>query len=324
MAPSPGPPTLLDLNPTQDDLLSQALEGLSGTPKTLPCKLFYDATGADLFDRICELEEYYPTRTELSILRRHLGAMVERIGPGALLIEYGSGNCLKTRLLLGMLRDPVGYVPIDISREQIKGSARQLAKEFPAIEILPVCADYSQPIEIPRPRRSESRRVVFFPGSTIGNFHRPDARRFLQRMRRLVGPEGGALIGVDLQKDREILQAAYNDRRGVTALFNLNALRRLNHECGTDFDLGAFRHRAFYNAPEGRIEMHLVSLRNQTVRLNGSAVAFRTGETVRTECSYKYTLEGFGDLARSSGFQVDHVWTDPQSLFSVQYLVGMR
>lgn len=311
---------VLDVSPATDALLEEAIHGLKQEQKTLPCKLFYDERGSRLFDRICELEEYYPTRTELGILRRHAAEMAARIGPEALVIEYGCGSCTKTRLLLAALDRPAGYVPIDISRDYLADTAQDLAAEFPHIEVLPVCADYSSPFEVPSPSQGERRRVAFFPGSTIGNFHPVGARSFLAGVRRLVGPKGAVLIGVDLKKDRGMLYRAYNDASGVTARFNLNALVRLNRECGTEFNVDGFQHQAIYNERRGRIEMHLVSVRSQRVRLNGVSVDFQPGETIWTECSYKYSLRGFRRLAEGAGFRVSQVWRDPQNLFSVQYL----
>jgi len=311
---------VVDFNSTNGSLLKEALHGLKQNQKILPCKLFYDEVGSSLFDQICGLNEYYPTRTELGILQRHVGEIVRRIGPEALLIEYGCGNCVKTRLLLNALDRPAGYIPIDISRDYLVKTAQSLAADFPHIEVVAVCGDYTAPLDLPSTSQGERRRVAFFPGSTIGNFHPVAARSFLVELRRQVGDSGGLLIGVDLKKDRGLLYRAYNDTRGVTARFNLNALQHLNHECGTDFDLAGFAHQAVYNEKLGRIEMHLVSLRPQRVRLNGASVSFQPGETIRTECAYKYSLRGFRRLAESAGFRVAKVWRDPENLFSVQYL----
>lgn len=306
--------------PEADRMLEEALEGLCETPKTLPCKYFYDEVGSALFDRICELEEYYPTRTESGIMRDNIDEIARALGPNVLLVEYGSGSCVKTRLLLDNLEVPAAYIPIDISGEHLLRSAGTLEEDYPAVEILPVVADYSWPLELPSARRAARRRVVYFPGSTIGNFHPPDAARFLAGIRRLVGDRGGLLIGVDLRKDSVVIERAYNDSEGVTAAFNLNILARLNRECGADFDLGAFRHRAVYNQALGRVEMHLFSGARQIVRLGPVAIPFAEGESILTECSYKYSPEQFAEVARLAGFEQERVWTDPRRWFSVQYL----
>jgi dimethylhistidine N-methyltransferase len=288
--------------------------------KEIQCKYLYDERGSQLFDAICELEEYYPTRTEMRIMDQHGAEMAELLGSGILLIEYGSGSSTKTPILLRHLQRPAGYVPIDIAREHLLRSAERLKSEFPQLKILPVCTDYTMPFELPEIDRPVSRRVVYYPGSTIGNFHPDEARQFLRRIAGVCGSGGGLLLGVDLRKSPEILEPAYNDSAGVTAAFNLNLLERINRELGADFDLDQFEHRAIYNEERSRIEMHLISRRDQTVRVAGRAFSFETGETILTECSYKYTFEGFAELAASAGFNVKRVWTDDQQLFSVQYL----
>jgi dimethylhistidine N-methyltransferase len=294
--------------------------GLAAPRKTLPCKWLYDARGSALFERICELPEYYPTRTELAILEAHAGEMAERLGPRCLLVEYGSGSSRKTRLLLDRLVEPAGYVPIDISRSALAASAHALAEAYPGLEVLPVCADYAEPVELPRPRRPAERRAVFFPGSTIGNFTPPDAQRFLARMARVAGPGGGVLIGADLRKDPALLEAAYDDAAGVTAAFDRNLLVRINRELGADFPVERFQHRALWNEADGRVEMHLVSLDARTVTVAGRRFAFAAGESIHTENSYKYTLPGFAALAAGAGLAVRRVWTDPRGWFSVQWL----
>ena len=299
---------------------AEALAGLSAFEKTLPCKYFYDADGSQLFDQICDLPEYYPTRTELAIMRQHIGEMAALIGPDCLLVEYGSGSSTKTRILLDHLPDLAGYVPMDISREHLLKTARSLASAYPRLDILPLVADYTAPYTIPAARRPVRSRTVYFPGSTIGNFHREQAEAFLSQIAQVCGPGGGLLIGVDLKKPASVLEPAYDDAQGVTAAFNLNLLRRMNTELGTDFDLDGFAHRAFYNALAGRVEMHLMSLRPQTVHLAGREIAFEEEETILTECSYKYSLDEFADLAARAGFVVRRVWTDAAPLFSVQYL----
>jgi dimethylhistidine N-methyltransferase len=301
-------------------LRDDAWEGLARLRKTLPCKHFYDERGSRLFEAICDTPEYYPTRTELSILEAHAGEMADRVGAGCLLVEYGSGSSRKTRLLLDRLRDPAGYVPIDISRGALAASAGRLAAAYPQLEVLPVCADYTEAIELPHPRRAPARRAVFFPGSTIGNFTPPEAQRFLARMARVAGPGGGVLIGVDLRKSRSVLERAYDDAAGVTAAFNRNLLVRLNRELGADFELEGFRHASVWNEAAGRVEMHLVSERDQVVQVAGRSFRFAAGETIHTENSYKYSLAGFAALAAGARLAVRRVWTDPRAWFSVQWL----
>lgn len=296
------------------------LHGLQCQPKELPPRLFYDAYGSQLFDQITELEEYYLTRTEMAIMRAHVGAMVDLVGEDCLLVEYGSGSSLKTRVLLDYLRTPAGYVPVDISRDHLFDSAAQLSAAYPGLEVLPVCADYTAGFRLPTPMRACARTVVYFPGSTIGNAHMNEAVVLLRQIADLVGPKGGLLIGVDLQKDRKVLEQAYNDGRQVTAAFNLNMLTRINRELGADFRLSQFRHVARYNEVMSRIEMYLVSSCAQTVVIDGFPIGFSADERILTECSYKYSLDGFAGLARMAGFEVAHVWADPQRLFSVQFL----
>ncbi len=296
--------------------------GLAQPQKSLPCKYFYDARGSALFEAICDLPEYYPTRTELSIMEAHAAAMAERLGPQCLLVEYGSGSSRKTRLLLDRLRDPAGYVPIDISPAALTDSTRAVAARYPALEVLPVCADYTAPFEVPHPRGPVRRRGVYFPGSTIGNFTPPQAQRFLARMARVAGDAGVLLIGVDLRKDRATLESAYDDAAGVTAAFNRNLLVRINRELGGDFDLANFVHRARWDEAAGRVEMHLVARAPQTVRVAGRAFPFAAGETIHTENSYKYDVAHFAALSAGVGLVVREVWTDPEQRFSVQLLAA--
>ncbi|MEM7582710.1 MAG: L-histidine N(alpha)-methyltransferase [Acidobacteriota bacterium] len=296
------------------------LAGLRSEPRSIPPKYFYDARGSELFEQITRLEAYYPTRVELSILEAHVDAMASRIGSGCLLVEYGSGSSRKTGLLLAALTEPVAYVPIDIAGEALEAAAAQIAARFPAIEVLPVHADYSMGYEIPSTFHAAERRVGYFPGSTIGNFTPQEAGVFLAGVAEVCGPGGGLLIGVDLEKDVAVLERAYDDPEGVTAEFNLNLLRRCNRELGATFELEAFQHRAFYNVEQHRIEMHLVSLRDQQVEVAGERFAFATGESIHTENSYKYSLQRFAGLAERAGFAVDAVWVDDDELFSVQYL----
>jgi dimethylhistidine N-methyltransferase len=246
--------------------------------------------------------------------------MAGSLGSGCLLIEYGCGSGIKTRILLAALTKPVGFVPIDISGEQLAATAEDLARNFPDLEVMPVCADYTEDYEIPDPRRRPSRRVVYFPGSTIGNFQPPDARKFMAHIREICGRGGGFLVGVDLKKDKAILERAYNDEAGVTAEFNLNLLRRINRELNADISVGKFHHRAFFNEGFGRIELHLVSRCQQTFFIDKEAFELAKGETIHTENSYKYELDEFAELAQAAGFRVEQVWTDSGNLFSVQYL----
>jgi dimethylhistidine N-methyltransferase len=315
------PLRLHDFEPQTDDFCAEVIAGLRKAQKELPCKFFYDREGSLLFDRICELDEYYPTRTELAIMRANIDEMCAVIGERCMLVEYGSGSSLKTRILLKHLCDVAAYVPIDISRSHLLRAARALSKRF-AIEILPVCADYTADFELPASESNADSTVVYFPGSTIGNFEPAAARDFLRTARIRAGNGSGMLIGVDLKKDPQRLHAAYNDARGVTAQFNLNLLARINREADGDFDLSQFAHYAYYNPVAGRIEMHLQSLRDQVAHVAGETFHFREGETIFTESSYKYTLDEFATLARESGYRVEHVWTDPQKLFSVQYLIS--
>jgi dimethylhistidine N-methyltransferase len=314
------PRAVYDLAPSTERFREEVLRGLRRPCKELPCKYFYDERGSRLFEQICELDEYYLTRTELAIMRRHAPEMAARLGRNCLLIEYGSGSSTKTRLLLDHLHAPAGYAPLDISREHLVRSARRLAARYPGLDVLPICADFSGPLTLPRGFHREARRVVYFPGSTVGNFQPAAALVLLRRVALLGGRGGGLLIGVDLKKDPRLLEAAYNDRKGVTAEFNLNLLARINRELGADFRLDQFQHQAIYDQHLGRIEMHLMSLRPQTVVIAGEAVSFGEGERIRTEYSYKYSLADFRRLAADGGFEVQQVWTDDGRLFSVQYL----
>lgn len=308
-----------DLAEDTDTLLADTLEGLRGQPKTLSSKYLYDRVGARLFDAICVLEEYYPTRTELAILQQALPEMAKALGPECLVIEYGSGTGEKTEALLDALDQPAGYVPIDIACPQLASFAAKIERHHPGLGVWPICADFTQGPEVPAHPEAR-RRVVYFPGSTLGNFDRDPARQLLRQIAHTAGAGGGALIGVDLVKDPAVLEQAYDDPQGVTAAFNLNLLAMLNRELGADFDLSNFRHRATYNAPKTRIEMHLDSLCDQTVHLDGVAIRFTAGESICTEHSNKYTLESFRQLAAEAGLRVVKVWTDASYLFSVQYL----
>ncbi len=256
----------------------------------------------------------------MGIMRQHIGEMTELIGPDVMLVEFGSGSSTKTRLLLEHLSQPAAYVPIDIACEHLMQAAIQLAGDFPELEILPVCADFTKPLAMPAPRRIPGRTVVFFPGSTIGNFATDAARELLRGMRRIAGDDGGLLIGVDLIKPRPVLESAYNDTAGVTAAFNLNLLDHLNRKFGADFDTSAFRHQAVYDEDHQRIEMRLISLKRQTPHINGTTIELAPDEFVVTEHSHKYSLDSFRELAEQAGFSVKALWTDNNDLFSVQYL----
>jgi dimethylhistidine N-methyltransferase len=292
---------------------------LSQTPKRISPKYFYDQAGSALFDRICELPEYYPTRTELSILQSHAGDMSNCMGENADIIEFGAGSLQKIRYLLNVARSPARYVPMDISGPHLKEASTDLQTEFVNLKILPLVADYTNQWHLPSALPGRGKRVAFFPGSTIGNFSPAQAHTFFQNcVQHLRG--GALLLGVDLIKSPEVLHAAYNDSQGVTAAFNLNLLTRANRELGCDFDLAQFAHSTFYNAPLKRIEMHLLSLESQIVHLNGVAYAFEQGETLHTEYSHKFTIAGVQQAAHSAGLQVGSFWTDPQQYFGLFWL----
>lgn len=309
-----------ELSTAQHQMREEIMEGLRQPQKMIPSKFFYDERGSELFEKITGLDEYYPTRTEKKILKKNIDAITDRIGSDSVLVELGSGSSTKTRLLLDHLPDLAAYVPVDISQDYLLETVRSLKQEYPDLIIKPVCADYTKPFGIPDIGRPFDYYVLFYPGSTIGNFRPERAQQFLETISRLLVPGGGLLIGVDLKKDPSLLEAAYNDTEGVTAEFNKNMLSRLNRELDADFDIEQFKHRAFYNEAEGRIEMHLVSLCDQSARLNGEIVRFEKGETIHTENSYKYSLDEFAALV-SDWFEVEKVWTDEEGLFSLQYLV---
>jgi dimethylhistidine N-methyltransferase len=301
-------------------LLPDVIKGLHQRPKQLSPIWFYNERGSQLFDAICETPEYYLTRTELSIMRKHAAAMARVIGPHAMLLEYGSGSSIKTRILLDHVENPEAYVPIDISREHLLDASSALAREYPGLDIVPICADFTQPFKVPARVTDAPRRVVYFPGSTIGNFERNEAVQLLRRMRTLSGPNGAILVGVDLKKNRRTLEDAYNDAAGVTAEFNLNALEHLNTVLNANFDTLEFKHHALWNEEQGRIEMHLISLVDQQATISGYPIAFKKDECIVTEYSHKYTLQEFATLACMAELQVTEVWTDPDQFFSVQLL----
>lgn len=317
--PAANRPGLTEQGARREDDLAEIRRGLRREQKALSPKFFYDDRGSQLFERITQLPEYYLTPAELAIMERHVGEMAELVGPQASLIEFGSGSSTKTRILLEYLDRLAAYVPVDISREHLVAAANGLAADFPRIEVLPVAADFTRPFDLPNPRVMPLRNIVYFPGSTIGNFTPEAALDLLRVMHHEAAEDGALLIGVDLKKDRAILERAYNDSAGVTAEFNLNMLRRLNREFGANFDIGAFEHLALYSETHGRIEMHLVSLRKQTVAIAGERFHFDEGETIRTEYSHKYTLEEFAAMAAQAGFEVHTAWMDDARLFSVQY-----
>jgi dimethylhistidine N-methyltransferase len=300
------------------DFRADVLRGLRAAQKWLPCKYFYDRRGSELFDEICRLPEYYLTRTELAIMREYADEMAGCIGRNAMLVELGSGSSEKTRLLLDHCADVAAYVPVDISGEYLWESADRLSQAHPKVRVLPICADFTCQMRLPRVAGT-SKTVIYFPGSTIGNFTNGQALRLLKRIPRLCGSGGGLLIGIDLQKEAEIIQAAYNDARGVTAEFNLNLLARINEELDGHFDLDAFEHQAIYNSCEGRIEMRLVSRRRQIVAIGQAAIEFRPGEAVVTEYSHKYSIERFAAMAASAGLTLRKQWTDSLSYFAVLY-----
>jgi dimethylhistidine N-methyltransferase len=306
--------------PPDNQLLQVVQRGLRSQPKRLPSWLFYDEQGSALFERICEQPEYYLTRAEIALLDAHAGEIADVLGPDVRLVEYGSGHAIKTRLLLGHLDAPVAWVPIELSTEALRHGMQQMEKHFPDLPIQPLPVDFTRPLRLPVPPRAPRRTVVYFPGSTIGNFDEREAAQLLRKMRSEMGDNGGILVGADLKKDRATLEAAYNDRAGVTAEFTLNMLARLNRELGCNFELGGFRHRSHYNAMVGRIETHILSSREQRVRVGRLQVLFREDEAMLVEYSCKYSLEDFAALAAVAGLAVQHVWLDPQGLFSLQYL----
>ena len=304
---------------TKENFRDEVLDGLSKSPRQLPYKFFYDQRGAQLFQEICDLPEYYITRTEIEILRLHGADKAKALGPQIELIGLGTGAGTKTRILLEELHNPAVYVSIDISKEQLEKSSARFREMFPTLQVLPVCVDYLEPFELPLPRRLSSRSVIYFPGSTIGNFEPEIASEFLARLVDLAGDGGGLLIGVDLQKDRDVLERAYNDAAGVTAQFNKNLLVRINRELEADFDLNRWQHHAIYSPSEGRIEIYLISDNEQTVHIGAREFQFRAGEEILTEYSYKHTIAGFIELARQAGFHFEQVWTDDARWFGVFY-----
>jgi len=313
---------LTDLTPSRERVLRDALEGLSSTPPRLPSKYFYDAAGSALFEQITRTPEYYPTRTELALLRKSLPAIATQVGARAHVVELGSGSGRKTALLLQALETPVAYTPIEISRAALLASIDHLAPALPDIEMLPVCADFTHPVEVPRPEEEAARRLMFFPGSTLGNFEYEEAAALLRAMRQTMGQDGLALIGIDLHKDTATVEAAYNDAEGVTAAFTLNLLQRLNTQVGSDFDLGSFSHRARYSVERLRIETQLVSERDQQVLLDGRRFHFAQGDAIQVEYSHKYTEDSFQQLLDAAGLEIVGRWdaAAPEPAFGLRLL----
>lgn len=312
-------PQLIDLHPKKESFREEVIAGLGKTQKELPAKFFYDKRGSELFDQITRLPEYYLTRTEIEILDQNAEEMVRLMGENFLLVEFGSGSSTKVRILLDRMGGKAAYTPIDISLLYLKESAQALGADYPEVQVTAVCADYTRPFLIPEGESFE-KRVVFFPGSTVGNFEPHLARKFFRDTARRLRQNDTMLIGVDLQKDRRILHRAYNDSAGITAAFNKNILQRINRDLSADFDLDRFDHSAFYNEKENRIEMHLRSRGDQTVSIGSDSFIFRNDETIHTENSYKYTVAGFHELLTGTGFEPEKVWTDPRGLFSVHHL----
>jgi dimethylhistidine N-methyltransferase len=302
----------------QSEFATDVLDGLRAIPKHIPAKYFYDAVGSDLFERITEVPEYYPTRCEMSTLRRYSDDIAKLIPPGAALVEFGSGSSKKARIMLGAAPKLAAYVPVDICGEMIEREAAELRVDFPRLKVLPVTADICKPFALPAEAKSAPARVGFFPGSTIGNFEPHEAADFLRNAASILGEGATLIVGVDLIKPANVLNAAYNDAEGVTAKFNLNLLARINRELGGTFRLDMFEHHAFYNREKHRIEMHLASLKRQKVRVAGETIDFRVGETIHTENSYKYSIESLGALARGAGWVPAGAWTDSSKYFSIQ------
>lgn len=313
-----------DFSVYDQQFLADVINGLSRPQKALQCKYFYDEVGSRLFDQICELEEYYLTRTERKIIVDNAEEMAEQIGTEVMLVEFGSGSSIKTKILLDTLQDPVAYVPLDISEDHLIKTANDLREKYPHIEILPLVADFTKPFELPQSNRPVSHSAVFFPGSTIGNFLPEEATQMLKTIANVLGPDGGMLIGIDLQKDITTIEAAYNDSKGVTDAFNLNVLHRVNRELGGNFNVDHFKHYAAYNADKGRVEIYVVSQCEQTVAIAGTQFEFAAGEKVFTEYSHKYTIDGFVALAQQAGFALHKHWTDENQLFAVLHLVNER
>lgn len=307
------------LQETEKSLLDEIIHGLNYPQKYLPSKLFYDEKGSKLFDKICELDEYYITRTELSIIEENIDEIAELIDANTIFIEFGSGSSIKTSIILENIDKAAGYIPIDISEEHLINSVEKLRSEFPDLDIYPIAADFTNPIDFPDLIDNAKRRVLFFPGSSIGNFTFEESKKFMQIAALNCGSEGGFLIGIDMFKDREIIEPAYNDSKGITAEFNLNILAHINNKFDADFDLENFYHHALFNEDKMRIEMYLVSIIDQSVKLNGSIVNFRKNEKILTEYSHKYTFDKFKSMVEDY-FEIEKIWTDDKKFFSLFYL----
>ncbi len=311
---------LIDMHPRRDDFLAEVLAGLRKPQKEIPAKFFYDRRGSELFEEITRLPEYYLTRTEIAILDANAAAIVNRFGNSSVLVEFGSGSSTKVRILLDEMKGRGVYMPVDISKIYLLESAEAISDDYPEVTVVAVCADYTRQFAIPPAPEGFTRRNIFFPGSTVGNLEPPLAHRFFRQTARQLAPGDGMLIGVDLKKDPAILHAAYNDSRGTTAEFNLNVLRRINRELGSNFDLEQFEHHALYRGSNGRVEMHLRSRRDQKVAIGGQEISLVSGETIHTENSYKYSLEDFHGLVSGTGFRPVEFWMDERKMFSVHYL----
>lgn len=307
-------------NPQTNNFAVAVLEGLSAEQKNIPCQFLYDAAGSQLFEDITYSEEYYPTRAEISLLEDYVNEIADLAGNDAMLIEFGSGSSRKTNILLEVMHNLKAYVPIDISDTALHDAKERLKREFPSLKVLPLHADFNQSVNLPEDF-SPTYRLGFFPGSTVGNLSKDEAIHFLVRARHILGPKSGFVVGVDLQKDLDVLLPAYDDAQGITANFNLNLLRRINSDLDADFDITKFHHRALYNDVLHRVEMHLESQEDQVVNILGHKIAFKAGETIHTENSYKYTIKGFAELAESAGWATVKTWVDKHDLFSVHYLI---
>jgi len=311
-----------DLAPAAESFRDALVAGLARVPKAIPAKFIYDALGSRLFEEIGTLGEYYPKRIEMALLSAHAREIAALVGPDAYLIEFGGSTNEKVRILIEALDRPGAYAPVDLSRESLVAAAEALATDYPAVEVLPVVADFTRPLALPSPRRhgATGRRVGFFPGSTIGNLEPAESVAFMAGVLRLVEPGGLFLVGIDLKKDPRVIEAAYNDSQGVSARFNTNVLRRANRELGADFDLARFRHRAVYDQERGRMDIGIESLRAQNVHVAGRVFRFEAGEVIRTQVAYKYTSDGFQELAAQAGFRPERAWTDGQGWYGLHLL----
>jgi len=310
-----------DAETVNEEFLNDVIVGLAHSPKRLPCKYFYDERGSQLFDQICELPEYYLTRTEQAIMNDHAAEMAEQLGESVMLVEFGSGSSQKSRVLIENLISPAAYVPIDISREHLLKTAEDLRERYSDLEIIPIVADFTEPLTLPKSKNLASHAAVYFPGSTIGNFTQQGAEKLLKSIASMLGEEGGLLIGIDLQKESSIIHAAYNDSAQVTDEFNLNLLQRANRELDADFEMDSFSHKAVYNPDDGRVEISIVSDVEQEVSIADETFEFEKGEEIHTEFSHKYTIEGFAEMAARAGFALHKSWTDDNEMVAVLHLV---